>query len=82
MHFKLFPRFLDDEIAWDDYDLPLHDVVRSTPVSNYDFPNGRPRASLSDVTTSIGISLTKSALPSALISTNATQQATPRWMRS
>jgi hypothetical protein len=44
MHFKLFPRFLDDEIAWDDYDLPLHDVVRTTPVSNYDFPNDRSAA--------------------------------------
>jgi hypothetical protein len=44
MHFKLFPRFLDDEIAWDDFDLPLTDVVRSTPVSNYDFPEGRSGA--------------------------------------
>lgn len=42
---SFFPRFLDDnDIAWDDYDLPLHDVVRSTPVSNYDFPSGRSGA--------------------------------------
>jgi hypothetical protein len=44
MHFNLMPRFLDDEVAWDDYDLPLHDVVRSTPVSTYDFRNGRTTA--------------------------------------
>jgi hypothetical protein len=44
MHFKLFPRFLDDEVAWDDYSLPLHDVVRSTPVSHYDFRSGRSGA--------------------------------------
>ncbi|MGF7179123.1 hypothetical protein [Tunturiibacter psychrotolerans] len=44
LRFKLFPRFLDDEIAWDDYDLPLYDVVRSSPVSHYNFPNGRSGA--------------------------------------
>lgn len=44
MHFRLFPRFLDEDIAWDDYDLPLRDVVLSTPVSNYDFPNGQSGA--------------------------------------
>jgi hypothetical protein len=46
MHFKLFPRFLDEEIAWDDSDLPLTDVIRSTPVSNYDFPTGRSGANI------------------------------------
>lgn len=47
MHFKLFPRFLDgDEIAWDDFDLPLRDIVRSTPVSSYDFPSGRSGAKI------------------------------------
>ena len=44
MHFKLFPRFLDDDIAWDDFDLPLTDVIKSTPVSNYEFPKGRSEA--------------------------------------
>lgn len=44
MRFNLMPRFLGEEVAWDDYDLPLHDVVRSTPVSAYHFPNGRTTA--------------------------------------
>ena len=47
MNFNLMPRFLGNEVVWDDYDLPLHDVVRSTPVSTYEFSTGHSTARIS-----------------------------------